>query len=124
MKDRILQAYKDNHAELLEMARYGDFEEETYCKGYEEALNFVLSLLETEEGYRTARLVECTDYDTTYGTLHFKNATADEVQDEIYNLKRKRHEIGDDGWCIADIIEDLPSEWGCYLTERDELIEI
>lgn len=45
MKDRILQAYKDNHIELINAKQSGDFEEYAYCKGYEEALNFVLTLL-------------------------------------------------------------------------------
>lgn len=124
MKNRILQAYDDNHAELLKMARHGEIEEEAYCKGYEEALDFVLSLLETEAEYRTARLVECTNYDTTYGTLYFKRTTADEVQGKIYDLKRRHHNDGDDGWCIADIIEELPSEWECYLADSDDIIEI
>ena len=124
MKDRILEAYRENHTELLKMARHGEIEEEAYCKGYEEALNFVFSLLETEEEYRTARLVECTDYDTTYGTLYFKHTTTDELQKKIYDLKRRYNEDGDNEWCIDDIIEELPSEWECYLADGDDIIEI
>ena len=45
MKDRILQAYEDNHTELIKMEKYGDIEEAMYCKGYEQALEFIMSLL-------------------------------------------------------------------------------
>lgn len=49
MKNQILEAYKENHAELLKMQKHGMIEEEYYCKGYEEALNFVLSLLTNDK---------------------------------------------------------------------------
>ena len=43
IKEKIISAYKENHKELI--ANYGQTEEEYYCKGYEEALNFVMSLM-------------------------------------------------------------------------------
>lgn len=45
MKDKIITAYKDNHKDLLRARAVGDVEEELLCKGYEQAIEFVLSLL-------------------------------------------------------------------------------
>ena len=124
MKNRILQAYKDNYAELVKNAKHGEIEEYAYCKGYEEALNFVLSLLETAETYRTARLVDCIDSGTTYGTLRFKTATAEEVQAEIYAVKSRYANNGNDEWTIWDVIDEMPSEWDCTLDRNTDTINI
>lgn len=43
-KDKIIIAFQDNHKDLLQAKRNGDFEEELMCKGYEQALNYVLGL--------------------------------------------------------------------------------
>ena len=45
MEKRIIIAFKDNHKDLLEAKRNGDYEEELLCQGYEQAMNFVLGLL-------------------------------------------------------------------------------
>lgn len=45
MENRIVIAFKDNHKDLLRAKRNGDYEEELWCKGYEQAMNFVLGLL-------------------------------------------------------------------------------
>ena len=45
MEERIILAFKENHKELIIAQRNGDYEEELLCKGYEQAMNFVLGLL-------------------------------------------------------------------------------
>lgn len=45
MEDKIIIAFKDNHKDLLRARKDGDYEEELLCKGYEQAMNFVLGLL-------------------------------------------------------------------------------
>lgn len=45
MKSKLITAYKDNHEDLLNAKESGDYEEELLCKGYEQAMDFVLSLL-------------------------------------------------------------------------------
>ncbi len=45
MEDKIIVAFKDNHKDLLMAKRNGDYEEELCCRGYEQAMNFVLGLL-------------------------------------------------------------------------------
>ena len=42
MKDKIILAFQENHADLLRARRGGDREEEFYCNGYEDAMLFVL----------------------------------------------------------------------------------
>jgi hypothetical protein len=44
MKDKIILAFKDNHQDLVEAQKDGDYEEELRCEGYEQAMEFVLSL--------------------------------------------------------------------------------
>lgn len=45
MKEKIITAFKDNHKDLLKSKKYDDYEEVMYCKGYEQAMIFVLGLL-------------------------------------------------------------------------------
>ena len=45
MKNRILQAYRDNHIEWINAKQTDNFEEEAYCEGFETALEFVMALL-------------------------------------------------------------------------------
>jgi len=45
MEDRIVLAFQDNHKDWLVAKKEGDYEEELLCKGYEQAMNFVLGLL-------------------------------------------------------------------------------
>lgn len=45
MKNKIITAFKDNHKDLLKASRYDDYEEAAYCRGYEQAMIFVLGLL-------------------------------------------------------------------------------
>ena len=46
MEKKIIIAFKDNHKDLLRAKRNGDYEEELLCQGYEQAMNFVLGLLD------------------------------------------------------------------------------
>lgn len=45
MEEKIIIAFKDNHKDLLIAKRDGDYEDECFCRGYEGAMCFVLSLL-------------------------------------------------------------------------------
>ena len=74
-----------------------------------------------------ARLVECSDHDYLYGILTVKNVSLKEVQDKIYEIKRKFNNEGFDGWCIDDVFEEFPEEWEWNFTQtdyNDEAIEI
>ena len=44
MKDKILLAFKDNHKDLMMAKKNGDYEEELVCRGFEQAMSYVLSL--------------------------------------------------------------------------------
>jgi hypothetical protein len=74
---------------------------------------------------RSARLVECSDHDYDYGILHFKNASLDEVQEKIYEIKSKFDDEEWD-WTIDDVLEEFPEEWECWLEEieQDDYLEI
>lgn len=73
-----------------------------------------------------ARLVECSDHDYDYGILHFKNASLDEVQKKIYEIKAQFYDDDFDDWTIDDVLEEFPEEWGCWMetTDCDEYLEI
>ena len=45
MRDKLEQAFRDNHFDMLEARKNGDLETEMECKGYETAMYFVLGLL-------------------------------------------------------------------------------
>lgn len=45
MEDKIIIAFRDNHKDLLKAIRNDDYEEEAWCRGYEQALRFTISLL-------------------------------------------------------------------------------
>lgn len=74
---------------------------------------------------RSTRLVECSDHDYDYGILHFKNASLDEVQEKIYEIKSKFDDEEWD-WTIDDVLEEFPEEWECWLEEieQDDYLEI
>ena len=73
-----------------------------------------------------ARLVECSDHDYDYGILHFKNASLDEVQKKIYEIKAQFYDDDFDDWTIDDVLEEFPEEWECWMetTDCDEYLEI
>lgn len=74
-----------------------------------------------------ARLVECSDHDYLYGILTVENVSLKEVQDKIYEIKRKFNDEGFNGWCIDDVFEEFPEEWEWNFTQtdyNDEAIEI
>lgn len=58
-----------------------------------------------------ARLVECSDHDYQYGILTVENVDLKEVQDKIYEIKRKFCDEGFDDWCLDDLFEKFPEEW-------------
>ena len=49
-----------------------------------------------------ARLVECSDHDCLYGILTVENVSLKEVQDKIYEIKRKFNDEGFDGWWVGN----------------------
>lgn len=72
-----------------------------------------------------ARLVECSDYDMTYGILTVENASAEEVQNKIYEIKNRFNNEGFDDWCIDDVFAEFPDEWEWDFADNgDETIEI
>lgn len=73
-----------------------------------------------------ARLVECSDHDYDYGILHFKNASLDEVQKKIYEIKAQFYDDDFDDWTIDDVLEEFPEEWECWMEtiDCDEYLEI
>ena len=73
-----------------------------------------------------ARLVECSDYDVQYGILTVNNVSIEEVQNKIYEIKRKFSDEGFYDWCIDDVFEKFPEEWEWEYTQTnyDEAIEI
>lgn len=42
--DQIISAYKENEQDMKRAIREDDFEEQAMCKGYEMAMDYVLSL--------------------------------------------------------------------------------
>jgi hypothetical protein len=44
MVNKIILAFQENHKELLEVKKHGEIEEEFFCEGYENAINYVLVL--------------------------------------------------------------------------------
>ena len=71
-----------------------------------------------------ARLVECTDYDVIYGFLTVENVSPQEVQKEIYDIKKKFFEEGFGDWTIEDVLEKLPEEWEWNFERCDNVVEI
>lgn len=73
-----------------------------------------------------ARLVECTDHDCQYGILTVENVSLEEVQNKIYEIKKRFYDEGFDDWCIDDVFEKFPKiwEWDYVQTICDEAIEI
>ena len=71
-----------------------------------------------------ARLVECSDYDETYGILTVENVSVKEVQNKIYEIKGKFCDDGNYSWCIDDVLEQFPAEWDWDFERVVELLEI
>ena len=71
-----------------------------------------------------ARLVECTDYDVVYGILTVENATAKEVQDKIYEIKKRFYDEGFDDWTIEDVMDEFPDTWIWGYEANAEIVEI
>jgi len=44
LDNKIVQAYQDNHIDLRAAKDEGNIEDINYCKGFEDALEFVLNL--------------------------------------------------------------------------------
>lgn len=58
-----------------------------------------------------ARLVECSDHDCQYGILTVENVDLKEVQDKIYEIKRRFSDEGFNDWTINDVFMEFPEEW-------------
>lgn len=58
-----------------------------------------------------ARLVECSDHDTTYGILTVEGVSEREVQEKIYEIKNKFYDERFEDWTIDDVLMAFPSEW-------------
>lgn len=58
-----------------------------------------------------AKLVECSDYKTEYGILTVENASMEEVENKIYEIKREFNESGNDEWTLDDVFEKFPKNW-------------
>lgn len=71
-----------------------------------------------------ARIIECSDHDVQYGILTVDNVTLEEVQNKIYEIKRKFNDEGFNDWCIYDLFEEFPWEWIYTRTDCDDVIEI
>jgi hypothetical protein len=69
-----------------------------------------------------ARVVECTDYDVTYGILTVDNVSADEVQKKIYEIKQKFLDEGFDDWTVEDVLMQLP--WEFSYEQNTDILEI
>lgn len=73
----------------------------------------------------TARLVECSDYDVIYGILTVENVSVKEVQDKIYEIKKRFFDEGFDEWCIDDVFNEFPEEWEWnFISDDDNVLEI
>lgn len=48
IKEKIVLAIEDNHEDLINAENYDNFEEVSYCEGFEDALQYVLSLLNSK----------------------------------------------------------------------------
>ena len=71
------------------------------------------------------RVVECSDYDVFYGLLEVYNATEEEVQQKIYEIKNKFYEDGFADWTIDDVFDEFPSEWQwTFLQDDGYVLEI
>ena len=73
-----------------------------------------------------ARLVECSDHNYNYGILTVENVSMNEVQNKIYEIKRKFYDEDFDDWCIDDLFAEFPEEWEWSFesTDINEYVEI
>lgn len=71
-----------------------------------------------------AKLVECTDYHTTYGILAVENVKAEEVQEKIYEIKNKFYTQGFYDWTIEDVFDEFPEEWEWSFDSNFDTLEI
>ena len=58
-----------------------------------------------------AILIECSDPGVVYGILTVENASAEEVQNKIHEIKNSFYEEGFNDWTIEDVFEKFPEEW-------------
>lgn len=58
-----------------------------------------------------AELVESTDHKTCYGLLTVENASEEEVQNKIDEIKGRFQEEGVDDYTIEDIFNLFPHDW-------------
>ena len=72
------------------------------------------------------KVVECYDHKVVYGYLEIENASVEEVQQKIYEIKnddRFREECPD--WCIDDVFERFPSNWKwSFISDDGNTVEI
>jgi hypothetical protein len=73
-----------------------------------------------------ARLVECSDYNMQYGILTVENASLEEVQNKIYEIKKRFYDEGFDDWTLDDVFMEFPEEWEWDYVQADntDIIEI
>lgn len=73
-----------------------------------------------------ARVVDCSDHDAQYGILTVDDVGLKEVQNKIYEIKRKFSDEGFDDWCIDDMLNEFPEEWKWNFDsyQADDTVEI
>lgn len=73
-----------------------------------------------------ARVVDCSDHDAQYGILTVDDVSLKEVQNKIYEIKRKFSNEGFDDWCIDDMLNEFPKEWKWNFDsyQADDTVEI
>lgn len=71
-----------------------------------------------------ARVVECSDYDVTYGVLTIENVTEKEVQEKIYEIKNGFLDEGVDDWIVDDVLAKFPDGWKWSFERNVGLLEI
>lgn len=76
--------------------------------------------------YQVLQLVECSDYDTIYGTILLnKKHDINDFQQAIYNTKNKFYDNGFEYWCIDDVLQDEVFEQFDYIwLDTPGIIEI
>ena len=73
------------------------------------------------------RVVECSDYDETYGLLIIKRGTFSikEVQNKIYEIKNNEEFLKENpNWTIEDVFVRFPSDWEWEFIKEDGIVEI
>lgn len=70
------------------------------------------------------RLIDCSDYEVNYGFIVLHNVSVKEMQDKIDEIKGKFFHEDNYGWCIDDVLAELPAEWEWEYHTGDEYILI